>query len=53
MFKDTQPKKINVQVRSKDKYYLTATWSRGTKICKITKYKYLMKNTVYMEYTKD
>lgn len=53
MFKDTQLKKINVQVISKDKCYLTATWSREAKLCKIIKYKYLVTNTVYVDYTED
>lgn len=38
MFEDTQLKKINVQVISKDKCYLTATWSRAAKPCKIIKH---------------
>lgn len=49
MFKDTQLKKINVQVISKDKCYLTATWSREAKIRKIIKHKHLVKNTVYAD----
>lgn len=46
MFKDTQLKKINVQVISKDKCYLTATWSREAKIRKIIKYRTILFKTL-------